>query len=117
MKKLAFGIGVLLLLAIVLPTMAAPAELEKDISCNLLDAAGDYTIQGTGNMFSTSSGNSILVCKAQLTGNFPVKAVIWDNANTGRSCGTKLGITEDFQEVITPSGQISMTCHFKAVKA
>ena len=114
MKKLAFGIGVLLLLAIVLPTMAAPAELEKDTPCNLLDALGGISVEGTGNVVSTSSGNWILVCKAQLTGNFPVKAVKWNNANTGRSCVTKYGITENWQEVITPSGRISMTCHFTA---
>jgi hypothetical protein len=115
MKKLAFGIGVLLLLAIVLPAMAAPAQVVKDVDCKVPNAVGGL-IATTGKEVATSSGNSMIVCKAQLnplTDVFPAKAVKWDFASLGLKCWTGFGLTENWQAVITPSGQVSMTCHYK----
>jgi hypothetical protein len=110
MKKLAIGIGMLLLLAIVMPAVAAPAVVNKNVDCNLIDAEGHiFTVADSGREVGTSSNNanSMIVCKAQLdplTQLFPDKAVKWDFASTGIYCSTGFGITEDYQAVITPSG-------------
>jgi hypothetical protein len=107
MKKIALGLGVLLLLAIVLPAMAAPAEVVKDVSCNLLNVEKNI-IPGTCRIVFLPNGDVNLVGKGQLnplTDLFPAKAVKWNFANTGWEwCGN------DWQEVITPSGQVSLTC-------
>ena len=121
MKKLAFGIGVLLLLAIVLPTIAAPAEKIKPIDCFIPTLEGP-TVLTTGMAVAASdnSGNSMIVCKAQLDPTinpWPLKAVKIDFESSGLVCGTGFDLTEDWQAVITPSGQATLTCHFKAVKA
>jgi hypothetical protein len=116
MKKLVFGIGMLLLLAMVMPAVAVPAVVQKDIPCGLWDTDANY-IAGTGHIVMTSSGNANLVCTAQLdplVNTFPEKAVKWDFESTGGGlCGCGLGLTEDWQGVVTPSGQVSLSCHYK----
>ena len=122
MKKIAIGLGVLLLLAIVLPTMAAPAVIKKDIFC-VIPAPEGPVVETTGIAVAASdnSGNSMIVCKAQLDpiiNPWPLKAVKLDFESLGGVlCYTGFDSTENWQAVITPSGQATLTCHFKAVKA
>jgi hypothetical protein len=61
----------------------------------------------------SSSGNSTVTCQFTYTGTgLPNKALKVTKFN----CGTYVGITTDSKVVISPSGQIKMTCHVKASK-
>jgi hypothetical protein len=52
----------------------------------------------------------------------PEKAVVWDFENTGLKCCVNFSLdpiyadwvsTSEWHETITPSGNVSLTCHFK----
>jgi hypothetical protein len=121
MKKMAIGIGIILLIALAMPAFAISdnaALVIKDTDCGVIDAGGNI-ISTDGSIFvSTSSGNALVVCKAQLPdpATFPDKAIKWTPDNFNIPCGTSLGTTNDFQEVITPSGQIMLVCHYQTPK-
>lgn len=75
------------------------------------NARGDGVIVVTEN----SNGNWSAACTGQLPeGNrLPDTAVVWTVEDVGGYCGIPGWIvTTDFHELITPSGQVHLICHF-----
>jgi hypothetical protein len=66
-------------------------------------------IQTTGRYTITPSGNGTLVCRGQVPQGPPRAVVV-----KGLRCPTPAGVTYRSHTVITPSGRVKLTCHFKA---
>lgn len=91
---------------------ADAAVVVKDIGCGLLDGDGNFAFTSESHAVSTNSGNSKITCKADVAPSTTQKsAVKWNFANTGLLCSTAFGVTEDWEEVVTPSGKASIVCH------
>jgi hypothetical protein len=115
MRKLAIGIGILFLIALAMPALANGngAVVGKDIACGIY--TGDY---GTGFIAASDSQSVIngnnwkLTCHGQIADTFPIKAVKYNEDTTpAQSCLLSGQITDDWNVVITPSGQVTLTCH------
>ena len=118
MKKLAFVIGLILLIALAIPVMAGGngAVIYKNTLCQIY--TGDYgTVTpgypGFGVLFAEDSrfimnGNiQKLICHGHLTENFPSKAVMYGNT-TG---DFPYGGADAWQVIITPGGEVTLTAH------
>lgn len=91
---------------------ADAAVVVKDIGCGLLDGDGNFVFTSESHAVSTDSGNSKITCKADVAPSTTAQgAVKWNFANTGLLCSTSFGSTQDWQEVVTPSGKASLVCH------
>jgi hypothetical protein len=97
----------------------AQAVVIKDFSCNVF--AGDCStfVVSTENIFvqtSQQGGNCVASCHLTLPEGAPLppgnKPAQCDFENTGQLCNTPCGVSDDWQEVITPSGEVSAVCHF-----
>jgi hypothetical protein len=116
MKKLVIGLGILLVIALAMPVFADGngAVVGKNSRCGIY--VGDY---GTGrawtedSQFVINENNWKLTCHGQITDNFPLKTVIYDEDTApGGICGWGSYFTEDgWKIVITPSGQVTLSCH------
>lgn len=77
----------------------------------------DGTPRGDGLIVVTENphGSWSAACSGRLPegSRLPDRSVVWTVEDVGGGCGIPGWIyTTDFQEVITPSGQVSLTCHF-----
>lgn len=79
------------------------------IDCGVLDGNGNGYL-AIGNVIINSSGNGKMSCKATGTPNSTGSAVIWNNANTGYLCSLPAGITSDWQNVVSGSGNVNLQC-------
>jgi hypothetical protein len=109
-------VGLLATTTIGLPAAMADstnsAVVIKDSGCGLLDRNGSFTSTTTNQIVDTSSSNSKITCKAQVTPSVTATgAVHWNFANTGIMCSTTFGLTQDWEEVVSPSGQATLQCH------
>jgi len=115
MRKLAIGIGILFLIALAMPALANGngAVVEKDIGCGI--DTGDFGggfITASDSQSVINGNNWKLTCRGQLTDNVPLKAVKYNEDTTpAQSCRLSGEITDDWTVVITPSGQVTLTCH------
>ena len=94
------------------------AEVNKDVGCNLVDAEGNlFFAPESGHQVLTNSAkdNSKITCHAQLPEGQvpPEKAIHWNFDNTNMLCSTGAGFTDDWKGVVTPSGNVMLTCHYK----
>ena len=79
------------------------------ISCSVLTpGVAPGVIQTVGRYRVTPSGNGTLVCQGQVPQGPPRAVVV-----KGLSCPTPGGVTNRSHTVITPSGRVTLTCHFK----
>ena len=86
------------------------AFIDKDFGCNVLDGNGVFTpVSGANITVVTSSGHTTLVCKAKDLPNDQGKAVKY----RGFPCNTYLGTTYDSQNVVSASGNVTLTCTLK----
>jgi hypothetical protein len=103
--------------------LAAPAQVVSDFACNII-FPDVITISTTDthkvSTFSQNS-NATIQCKAQLPDGAtpPDKAlVITGDDYPDLLCGIirpeGFVTTHDWKAVLTPSGQASLTCHYKA---
>lgn len=84
----------------------------NDIGCGLLDGDGNFAFTTNSHVVSTNSGNSMITCKADVAPSTTANgAVHHDYASTGLLCSTTFGVTDDWHEVVTPSGKASLVCH------
>ncbi len=96
---------------------ATPAVVIKDNGCSMVDQNGDVTIvSDSDHSTTTSKGNTTLQCKAT-TPNDSGKAIKFNKDNTGLPCTTPLGLTDNWSETISKSGQATLTCTVKTPKA
>ena len=115
MKKLAFVIGLLFLIALAVPATAGGngAQVYKDIFCPIY--TGEYGTfnpsAGFGILITYDSryimkGNVLkLICHGHLTENFPSEAVVYG----GPGGGFPYSDADSWQVVITPSGEATLT--------
>ena len=114
---------VLAMLICALGVVAAPAEIITDEPCWVLDTTGKiwngfdvYYSHSVGT--NSMNGNAVRICHGWLPDGAekPKKAIMFNNENTGYRCDTLFGITYDWQLIITPSGRVTLTCHYKEME-
>ena len=81
----------------------------NDFSCSVFDGDG-YPALVTGDLVLTSSGKTNFKCKGSGVPNSTGAAVIWNFENTGVYCSTITGLTEDWQTVVSASGNVTLIC-------
>ncbi len=115
----ALGVAAVAAMLFALPSLcaAAPAVVVHDTGCGVFDASGNLVFLSEGAKLSvgtanTNSCNATINCKASIS-NPTKKTIKFDSTSTGLPCGTINGLTEDWQEVISASGQLSLVCHLK----
>ncbi len=123
MKKASWLVVLLGVLALVMiPGMAgAQAVVIKDTECTVLDPnLQPFDVIDTVKVITPSRNfNKNASCHGDLPVEIlpPDKAVVWDFENTGLRCCVSFNgftySTEKWHETITPSGNVSLTCHFK----
>jgi len=122
MKKLAFVIGLVFLVALAVPAMAGGngALVHKNGFCPIYTGEYGTIVPGDppfGLLFTEdsrfiSNGNVMkVICHGHLTENFPSKAVRY-----GDSTGDFPYVGADgWQVVITPSGEVTLTAYMRVV--
>ena len=116
MKKLIIPFVALFVVAVALvswrsQTAKDPAVHINDFGCAVFDGNGVLTfVPASGNAVITSSGNSKITCKASDLPNSTGQAVKWNFDNTGLPCGTFSGLTDDWQNIVSASGQVTLQC-------
>jgi hypothetical protein len=116
MKKLATSVSFALgIISLTSPALAEGADVLRTNGCIVFDANGvpvfdpeaQVQIVNTNN----KNGNISATCKGQLPapGVLPDRALRFNFENTGFFC--IVPGNEDWQEVVTPSGQAHLTCH------
>ena len=120
MKKLAFVIGLLFLIALAVPAMAGGngALVYKDVWCPIY--TGEYGTMyptGFGILYTEDSwyignGNNLKrICHGHLTENFPSEAVLY----RGTLGSFPYFEADAWQVVITPSGEVTLTARISVV--
>ena len=76
-----------------------------------------FETAASNQIVETSKGNYYLRCRANNVDNPSKKIVKWNFETTGGvrcsySLGEFSGETEDWEEIITPSGQATLSCHW-----
>ena len=79
--------------------------------CGFTDGAGNEAVAATDRAVITSNGAQVLICKATGIPNPTGAAVHWNYANTGVLCGMEVGQTAKWNETVSASGQVTLTCH------
>ena len=93
------------------------AVVITDIGCGILGPNGEFlsTTDTHAVITNSKNGNIKLTCHGKLPDGVtpPSKTVHWDYSSAGIPCGTIIGSTTDWKEVVTPSGNVKLTCHYK----
>jgi len=130
-KKIALVYGVAIVLLALAAVMVvstrssakadAPAVVITDSSCTFLDGNGSFVFASDSQAVITDSGNSKITCTGQVTPSSTAQgAVHWNFDNTRLLCSILSGLarhhhqrllTQDWEEVVTPSGQAMLSCH------
>jgi len=109
-----------ILLAVGAITLVAPslanaeaAVVVTDAGCGMLDGDGNFVASESSLSVTTNSANcnGTLTCKAKGVTNTAGTTVKFNFASTDLLCSTPAGLTEQWQEVVTKSGQASLVCH------
>jgi hypothetical protein len=125
-KNASFLIFFLAVIAFGLSPVVADAQdgavVIKDTSCMVLDvdAINTFDVYDTVKVTTPSRNNNRNVsCHGDLPDGsiLPDNAVVYNFMSTGWKCCVNFdGVwlaTENWHEVITPSGNVSLTCHYK----
>jgi hypothetical protein len=111
-------LALILIGLLALPHLAfAKSTVTKGFDCKLLARDSGFPVTLVSNKTHSvisSSGNSTLTCRFSYSGEgLPTKALKIKNF----PCGTYAGMTNNSKVVISPGGQITMTCQVKAAKS
>jgi len=101
-----------------------PAEIYiySNGECKMLDETGNGYIYGDALEISANSanGNVTIICSIKIDREVELtRSKIWNYENTKTNplnyglCGTDFGTTDDWHEIISPSGVAKMTCQLK----
>ena len=125
MRKLSLlSLPVLVCLMMVPALVEAQAVVIKDTSCTVLgvDKVGTFEVVNTTKVTTPSQNcNRNVSCHGDLSDQpsfvAPDKAVVFNHQNTDWVClvnfdGVEVSTTS-WHQVITPNGNVSLTCHFK----
>jgi len=112
-------VGVLMVIPIVANgQILNGAVVIKDTNCTVLDTALDtfVVIESVKVTTPSKNYNKNVSCHGDLPYDPPAKAVVLDFDNTGLNCCVMFDgqwySTTQWHETITPSGNVSLTCHF-----
>lgn len=90
------------------------ATVSTGIRCTVFDGNGQMVkVAGRSQrvMARNADGNSKYTCTVRhVTPPPDGEAVEWNYENTGKLCSTLFGLTRDWREVVTPSGQATLSC-------
>lgn len=86
------------------------AVVINDQGCGLLDGNGGFAVADSDHAVVTPSGNGVLKCKADVTPPSSGQATHFDFGSTGLLCGTPAGVTDDWKETVSASGEATLTC-------
>lgn len=91
-------------------TMHSGATVTKDLACGILTPPFGSVVATDSIFILTPSGHATLVCKGDLpAGVGPDKAIVIE----GLLCHAPgVTATNESHTTITPSGEVSLTCHF-----
>ena len=92
---------------------AASAVVIKDLGCGLLDGEGNFVFTDESHAVITPSGKGKLTCSVKDIANPTGQAVHWNFSNTGLLCSTPAGVTEQWNETVSASGNAKLVCHVK----
>lgn len=98
----------------------ATVFIDEDIgACSVFDGAGGLVLLTAADgavlqAVLTPSGNIKLTCNGKIAVGAPQRAVFYSSDDLGIPCGTIFGPADEWQEVVTKSGRVSLTCHFNA---
>jgi hypothetical protein len=99
---------------VVSPASADGAVVIDDAGCGLLDGDGGFAVADSDHAVVTPSGNGVLKCKAEVTPPSSGQAAHFDFGSTGLLCGTPAGVTDDWKETVSASGEATLTCKVHA---
>ncbi len=122
LKKIALVCGVTLVLLVLavagkgVSAKAASALVIRGNTCFLFDG-NENVVETTGSVsVVTSGGSSQITCIAKVPASSTGNTVIYNYSNTGESCETSQSDitgslpTLQWREVVTPSGQATLSC-------
>ena len=91
---------------------SGPALVIDDFGCYLLDGDGQMAWTSSSHAVITNSenGNRVLKCSAKGLENSSGKAAHFDLKNTGYLCMAYGVITADWRNVVSKSGNSTLTC-------
>ena len=91
-------------------TTYSPAIHIDGFGCGMLDGDGGGVAADRSSVVITSSGNANLKCSVSGVANSTGSAVQYDNASTGLLCGTTVGVTDQWKETVSASGNATLSC-------
>lgn len=122
-KPIFIGILIVIFLALTavvrINAQNAAIVIHSDEKCAVFDSNMNiFTTNGYKAVITESkNGNLTLTCKADGVPNDTNRVVKYDFGNTGIPCVFKtdegVQITENWKEVLSPSGHATYICHFK----
>lgn len=128
MKKLKTGVVVVMSLALTfslwgataVPVRAGPAVVIKDAACIVLNGLGTAVLVTESVAIGTDSTPDISSIHCKATGQIPHpsgNAHQWDSTNWppptgGGVCFTFFGNTARWQNVVSSSGEVILSCHY-----
>ena len=120
MKKVSILFTALVSCSLFLVSWKSASNMEAavridDFNCSVFDGDGGSALV-TGDVVITSSGNTNFKCKGSGVPNSTGAAVIWNYENTGTLCYTQGGATEDWQSVVSASGNATLQCKIHKLK-
>jgi len=115
-------LALLAIFALILTNKVWAEEAKKvtiltDFGCGMLDGNGGFAMvsgQNRAMSITTRDGKSMLTCRGNVAPNFSMKKpAVYNFANTGIECFTLFGVTREWQEVVSPSGEAILQCRIK----
>ena len=91
---------------------SGPAVVINDFGCFLLDGDGHmaWTSSSHAVIANGENGNRVLKCSAKGLDNSTGKAAHFDLENTGYLCNAYGAITADWRNMVSKSGNSTLTC-------
>jgi hypothetical protein len=91
----------------------APALVIHEGGCGVLNGDGGVTFASIRNAVITNNGKGTgkLTCKVKGAPNSTGTAQIFNFDNTGLLCGTPSGATARWTNVVSASGNVTLSCH------
>lgn len=112
------GAGLVIALALTIATTVTPASAEPgaqgavvihDGGCGVINGDGGFTSATISNAVITK-GPGKLTCRVSGAPNSTGTAQIFNFENTGLLCGAPSGVTQRWRNVVSASGEVTLTC-------
>ena len=113
-RNMVLGIGALGLFAVgAVPALSDSdnaAVIIRDTGCVLYDGNGVLQSADGDVLLENNGGHTKFTCKASDLANDEGRAVRFDFESTGLPCSTAAGLTEDWFNQVSASGQSTLVC-------